>query len=96
MPAFEIIRAVEGTLRNVAYPVQRLGAATTHHALERMEQDGFIKRSSREVDVPAGHGATRRKTRPVWQITGLGAAALRQRQALDAAFAQRRIGMASA
>jgi hypothetical protein len=66
MPAFEIIRAVEGTLRNAAYPVQRLGAATTHHALERMEQDGFIKRSSREVDVPAGHGATRRETRPVW------------------------------
>jgi hypothetical protein len=97
LPAFEIIRSVETTLREAGYSVQRLGAATTHHALERMEQDGFLKRSTREVDVPAGHGATRREERIVWKLTGLGAAAIRQRHALDMAFAQRRrTGLAGA
>jgi hypothetical protein len=97
IPAFEIIRSVEATLRQAGYPIQRLGAATTHHALERMEQDGFLRRSSRELEVPAGHGATRREERAVWQIDELGASALQQRRALDSAFAQRwRTGLRSA
>src|SRR4051812_15213297 len=54
MAPFEIIRVVESALRGADYPVQRLGEATTHHAIERMEDDGFLTRSTREVDVPAG------------------------------------------
>jgi hypothetical protein len=39
-----------------------------------METDGLVDcLGEREVDVPVGHGVSRRQMRPVWVINGKGA-----------------------
>jgi hypothetical protein len=95
LPAIEIIRRVESDLREAAAPNAKLEPATTHYALDRMESDGVVRcLGEREVDVPVGHGVSRRLKRPVWVITGKGATVLERRRQVANVFAQRRLRLA--
>lgn len=95
VPAIEIIRRVAESLSQAGAPNSKLEAATTHYALDRMEGDGLVScLGEREVDVPVGHGVSRRQTRPVWVITGKGATVLARQRQIASAFAQPRLGLA--
>src|SRR5690348_1884392 len=59
--AIEIIRRVEQLLAEADYPYKRLDPSTLHHSLSRMIEDGLVLHAGQqEVDVPVGHGATKR------------------------------------
>jgi DNA-binding PadR family transcriptional regulator len=94
LPGIEIIRRVERLLHDVDYPFTRLDPSTLHYALKRMEEDGLVKcEGRREVDVPGPRGTTRRETRSVYKIMGLGTQALSRRARL--VEASHRLSLAS-
>jgi len=77
---FQIIHSVQTWLKESDYPVKRLDPGTLHYAIPRMEELGVVEfAGQREVDVPVGHGATKREKRPVWKIAALGEVALARR-----------------
>lgn len=85
IPGIEIIRRVEDLLETAEYPYKRLDPSTLHYALKRMAEDGLVRcEGQREVEVPGPRGTSRRESRPVYVITGLGAEALDRRRLLEA------------
>jgi hypothetical protein len=77
---FQMIHRVQDWLKQSDHPVKRLDPGTLHYAIPRMEALGVIEfAGEQEVDVPVGHGATKREKRPLWRITALGELALVRR-----------------
>jgi hypothetical protein len=62
-----------------AHPLSELDGSTTFFVLKRMKEDGLIRElPPRSVDVPVGHGQTRKAQKPVFVITGKGLTALQR------------------
>src|SRR5690242_2965918 len=83
VPGFEIIREVGRMLEAADYPYKSMDPSTLHYALKRLQQAGVVRcEGVAEVDVPTGHGSTKREPRPVYRITGVGERALATRDRL--------------
>jgi hypothetical protein len=91
MAGVQIIGGVDEALRRAGSPVKRLDPSTFARAIIRMEKLKLVKRlPDREVEVPVGHGATKRELRPVWIITGEGQLVLNRWQRSASALTQPR------